>query len=488
MTDEAWSSPAYEQIARVVTERSGMDCRAPLRRQIEHRIRTAKERAHISDLTDYAKQLAEDDAAFDDLMIELSVGETYFFRDGSQFDFLRQEVLPDLLRVRRSDHVVRAWSAGCASGEEAYSLAIVLEEAGFGDRSHVLGTDISRAALAAAREGRYRSWSLRGVDEAVLTEYFHRRPDLEFGRRSHEYLVADRFRRRVQFDYLNLGLDTFPSFETGTRGLDVIVCRNVLIYLTPETVANVLGRFGECLVDGGWLILGAADPFPAEHPQFESPGDGRFYRRRSRLRPIHVEEARIEPPPEIRAGWDRPVAPAPDTAMGDDGPLAEAANAFADGQYARAAALLEGLTGDPDACALRVRALANLDLSDAERWCAEAAERHPLSVELHHLHATALLGLGRYGTALDAAQRVLYLDRSLVAGHFTLATIARHVGDLGTAQRAYRNARDLCAKRPADERVPFCEGESAARLAELAAIEMDLITTEMSPRPGEVSA
>jgi chemotaxis protein methyltransferase CheR len=157
--------------------------------------------------------------------------------------------------------------------------------------------------------------------------------------------------------------------------------------------------------------------------------------------------------------------------------------AFARGDYARAAELTRGLTADAGACALHVRALANVEAARAERACAAAAARHPLSAELHHLHAVLLLELARDDEAARAARRVIYLDRSLAVGHFTLGSILWRRGDRAGARRAYGNARDLCAARPADEVVPLADGEPAGRLAEAAAAQLAVLDAapEVSP-------
>src|SRR5260370_27854676 len=121
---------------------------------------------------------------------------------------------------------------------------------------------------------------------------------------------------------------------------------------------------------------------------------------------------------------------------------------------------------------LRARALANTDTPRAERACAEAATRHPLSAELGFLHAVLLLGLDRGDDALRALRRALYLDRSLAAAHFAVATLMEGRGDRGGARRAYAAARDLANARPPDEPLPLVDGETAGRLAGAAAARL----------------
>ena len=114
-------------------------------------------------------------------------------------------------------------------------------------------------------------------------------------------------------------------------------------------------------------------------------------------------------------------------------------------------------------------------MAEAERVCAAATQRHPLSSELHYLRAVLLLDLDRDGEAIQAARRAIYLDRSLAIAHLTVASILQNRGDREEAWRAYRNARDLCRTRPAEEIVPLSDGEPAGRLLAAAETQMALI-------------
>lgn len=492
MTAMAWSHPALEAVARLLAERTGLSF-APYRHAgAEAGMRRAMARAGVSDPDGYRQLLESSPAALDDLVVELTVGETYFFREPAQFAALRGVVLPQLLTGRDDGHVFRLWSAGCASGEEAYSLAILLEQAGLGHRSTVLATDISRASLARAREATYGRWSLRGDGAALAAPYLRPQGD--------RFALDPRIRGRVRFEYLNLALDVYPSAATGTGALDVVLCRNVLIYFDRDTVRAVARRLFECLAPGGWLITASSDPPLAGDAPFEmvQTEAGLLYRRREVVAPLpepvapHTEEGerRGSPPPSFgKTGGTSPAArpadglsaPRPPVAPPDR--LAEARAAFARGDYARAAELVAPLTADPAAAALRVRALANVEPELAEEACAAAAGRHPLSPELRYLHAVLLLDLGRVEDAARAVRRVAYLDRSLAIAHFTLGSVLRRLGDVDGARRAYRNARDICAARPADEAVPLADGEQAGRLAEAAAAALAVLNAKGEEAP-----
>jgi len=470
VTDASWSAPAYEAVARVIGTRTGLSFPSGSRARAEAGIARAMARVGLADVARYGELIQARAEALDDLLVELTVGETYFFREPAQFTVIRGTVLPDIRRRRGPTHAIRAWSAGCASGEEAYSLAIVLAEQGVGEPAHVRGTDISRAALAKARAATYGAWSLRGEGTALAQPYLRRAGE--------RWVVNERIRGRVRFEHLNLALDVYPSCTTGIWGMDLILCRNVLIYFDAHTVRHVARRLYESLAMGGWLITGPSDPLLIEGAPYETVATdaGVFYRRGPEadvapLPPSPLTDLPPTPAPAVVA-FAAAVAEAP-----PDVPalVGEARLALARGDYHGAVRLTRDLPFDSAAALLHVRALANLGSAEAELACAAALDCHPLLPELHYLQALLLLDLGRDAEAAQSVRRVLYLDRSLAVAHLTLGTILRRRGERDGARRAYRNARDLCRARPADEVVPLTEGERAGRLAEAAEVELALL-------------
>ncbi|HWO89331.1 MAG TPA: protein-glutamate O-methyltransferase CheR, partial [Gemmatimonadales bacterium] len=215
---------------------------------------------------------AGDPGLFDQLIADITVGETYFFRHPGQLAAIRELVLPELAsRVR--GRPIRIWSAGCASGEEAYTLAILALEAGLADRVQITATDLSRLALARAVRGRFGRWSLRSTPDESRTRYFR-----EAGT---EFELLPEIRRLVTFAYHNLATDPYPALGNGLFGMDLVLCRNVMIYLDAEVVARVSRQLVATLAPGGWLIAGAADPSIADHAPCEVviAGCGLLFRR-----------------------------------------------------------------------------------------------------------------------------------------------------------------------------------------------------------------
>jgi chemotaxis protein methyltransferase CheR len=181
----------------------------------------------------------------------LTTGESYFFRDQGQHELLRYHILPRLLELRREQKTLRIWSAGCATGEEPYSLAILLHEL-LPARSDwqvlILGTDINAWALDKARSGVFTHWSFRMVDPALKSRYFSL---------SHDSWELDRkIRDMVTFRRNNLVEDRFPAWTSELHSMDLIICRNVFIYFNPDTVAQVVEKFAGVLNEEGYLITG----------------------------------------------------------------------------------------------------------------------------------------------------------------------------------------------------------------------------------------
>lgn len=483
MTGTATDSGALVSLLELLRRRVGLEFPPHRHRQVLDAAMREAARLRSGRLESYLAAISSDAEAFDDLVARLTVGETYFFREPDQFAFVAETVLPDVLARRGDRHVLRAWSAGCASGEEAWSLAMLLETRALGRRYHVLGTDVSREALARALQGVYRRWSLRGSGATQAVSFLKRRGGL--------YVIPDTLREHVTFEYLNLAGDAYPSFANGTWGCDLIFCRNVLIYFDAGATARVARGLHDSLAEGGWLITASTDPPMATLAGFHavSTPQGVFYRR-----PIPGEEPATLPirpwaPPEpepverwaegpsAMESWlaDPPETPglrlperaAPPPAPED--PLREAHDAYRAGDYARTLRLLDAAGHGLEACVLRVRALANTgDPSAAEAMAREETQHHPADAELQYLHGAVLFGIGNHQEAVQAVRRALYLAPDLAAAQFMLGSLLQTRGETAGAVRAFRAALRIAAGRPEDESLPLADGERAGALREAA--------------------
>ncbi|MET0398553.1 MAG: protein-glutamate O-methyltransferase CheR, partial [Longimicrobiaceae bacterium] len=244
------SAAAVAEVLRLAGERAGLVFSAGQAELAAAGVRRAMQRAGVHDAAAFLGLAAAGTGAWEVLLEELSVGETYFFREPDQLAFIRDTVLPELA-ARAGPAGVRAWSAACATGEEAYTLAMLLGDAGC-PAFRVLGTDVVRSRLDAAGRGSYRRWSLRGVPDDAAARWF--------GREGDRFRVRDEVRAAVGFAPLNLAAPRRAYVAAGAWGMDLVLCRNVLIYLDDATTRHVAARLMDALAPGGWLFLGASDP------------------------------------------------------------------------------------------------------------------------------------------------------------------------------------------------------------------------------------
>ncbi len=227
--------------------------------QLAERISGRLGQLALPDCTSYLKLLTDPvcgPAELDALIVEITIGETSFFRHREHFDALRDVVLPRLIARNRENRSLRFWCAGCADGPEPYSLAILqkreMAEQLRGWQNTILGTDINRLCLARARDGEFEEWAFRSTPEEVRRNCFRRE-----GKRWH---LLPEYREGVSFQYHNLAENAFPSLVNNIAAFDLIVCRNVMIYFGPDRMRKMILRFYDCLAPGGWLLVGPAEP------------------------------------------------------------------------------------------------------------------------------------------------------------------------------------------------------------------------------------
>jgi chemotaxis protein methyltransferase CheR len=458
----AMNDAALPAIADWLRAKTGLSFPESRRHDLGSALDHALARSGAADIDQLIRKLEQDPRLLDDILAEVTVTETYFFREPAQFEVLRREVVPELRRRLWGGGTLRVWSAGCASGEEPYSLAILLEQEGLAGQASILGTDINRSALARAAEARYSTWSLRGKPAASDC----------FERQGEHFLLYDRIRRRVAFKRLNLASDEYPSAATGVQEMDLILCRNVLIYFDRETIGQVARRLFATLRKGGWLVTGPSDPPLWDHAPLQAvmTAGGVFYRRDEACQP--------EPEPISFASANVPL-PVSGNTRGTEIPLLPT-----EVRVGAAAAEREELRPDDSVVErgihiARIRVLADSGRAAEAQTLAEVAmESDPLCPELRYLHAVVLLELSQHAAAAESLRRAIYLDPSLAVAHFLLGNVLMHLRALPEARRAFRNALSLSLSCPGGEILPLSDTEPAGALAEAARHRLALLETE----------
>ena len=416
----------------------------------------------------------------------LTVGETYFLREKRSLEVFEEEIVPELIRTRQGDERhLRVWCAGCSTGEEPFSVAILLTAMGAALRDwniSILGTDINPHALGRGAEGVYGEWSFRNPPQGFRDTYFRRTGDGRFE-------IIPRIRKMVSFSYLNLAEDVYPSLLNNTNGMDVIFCRNVLMYFTPDRARMVVERLHRSLVDGGWLIV---SPCEASHFLFSrfkaaSFSDAILYRKEDagveeqgtvprdrgsagagQFVPEPLPAVSQSPPPLLRVPILSPQSPAPRPPS----PYEAALALYERGCYPEAeeklAVLLAVNREDVEAAVLQCRVYANQGkLAEARELLEQAIGVDRLKAGLHYLLAMILQEQGAAGEAAVSLKRALYLDQDLVLAHFSLGNLALRQGRMKEARRHFANTLSLLDRYGPADILPESEGLSAGRLREI---------------------
>jgi len=372
------------------------------------------------------------------VIVELTVGETYLFR-GPVFDTLREHALPELVARRRAEgsRVLRLLSAGCATGEEAYSLAIAASEA-IGNLSgwhvSVLGLDVNNRFLERAEEATYGHWSTRDVRQSVLDVHFERDGD--------QWRVRPEIRTLVRFQYANLATDPLPAPALGVVGMDVVVCQNVLYYFEPDARARVITGLSHALSPQGYLCFGPADLVTAAIPNCQTTtfGDVSVYRRVGR---VSAAQRRRPSLPSLAAVTETapPRAPEVDVTPSER-------------SYPPRFAMALALANDGDVVG---------SIGELEALLARDRDH----VAAHVLHGFLLAELSQLEPALDAFRRAIYLDQESLLAHIGALTAARRLGRVALMRRFESRVRALAASRAPSAHIEGWDGMTVERLLSL---------------------
>lgn len=251
--------PLVDVAAELVGAEVGPARAADLDRAMAAATAAAGEPLDAAELARRLREAAPDDPLRRAFVEALTICETHFFRLRRQFDALGERVLPALLVTRQATRRLRVWSAGCSTGEEAWSLAILLEQVvPPGWDATVVATDIDESAVEQARRGVYGPRSFRETPEWVRARWFTATAD--------GWEVGARLRRRVRFACSNLVTDPLPPADLNPGHVDLVVCRNVLMYFTAAARARTAARLSQCLAPGGWLAVAPAELASATFP------------------------------------------------------------------------------------------------------------------------------------------------------------------------------------------------------------------------------
>lgn len=419
-------------LAALVRAQTGIAEGGPLAANMVDSMERAAMAAGFADDRLYRAAVESDPRLLDALVDEIVIGETYFYRDPAQFEILRTLVFPWGDPSRALGFPVRLWSAGCASGEEAWSLAVEAFRSGLEGSVSVLGTDVSAAAIATARRGRYGPRAFRGARTPPLFPYFEPHGG--------EWWASEGLRACVRFDRHNLASGAPPAGAP----FDAVFCRNVLIYLDASALTRAVEALRLSLKPGGFLLLAPTDPFPASPGVWEALTfpHGIAHRKVAHRRNVTSAPAQPIPiggDPFAHAGAERGCQPTPSEALLSKHPIES------------------GVDTELDA----LRARANHDPAGALDACVRARVRAPDNPALLHLEGLLLLSLGRPPEAVRAFEQLVTLVPGEPGAHAALGFALRYAGDGATSESRFRGALTLTSERPAEARLVFTDGFTA---------------------------
>jgi chemotaxis protein methyltransferase WspC len=367
---------------------------------------------------DYAAQLRSDDEQFQLLLSDVAVPETWFFRGGQVFAHLARRVA-DVLRQRKQDQTYRILSVPCSTGEEPYSMAIALVEAGVRPASwEIEGVDVCSRHLEVARGARFGSFSFRQMPAPLQNRYFKA---VEGGRELDSVI-----RSRVRFRPGNLA---DPLFLGGEGAFDLILCRNLFIYLTPDARRQALNTILRLLAADGWLCTGHADPIDVEHSGFTRTGPGAYflYRRTAESRQAgkKLQGVNGSRPKAVKRKYTTTKL------HSDHRTIARSGHLDARVPSAASAAVAD----------LLVQARQQADrgrLAEALASCQEELTRVGPSADLYSLMGVIYQARQENGEAVRCYQRALYMNREHPEALTHLMLLVQERGDGAQAERLRR--------------------------------------------------
>ena len=426
----------------------------------------------------------------DPLVHELTVPETYFFRHFDQVRAFAEIAIPDRIKARGNDRRLRILSAGCASGEEPYTLAMMLHDLPI-DPSwdvSILAVDLNRGVLEKAAGGRFSNWSLRETPPQLEARWF--RPS---GR---DLQLDDSIRARVTFEQRNLAQEDAELWRR--EAFDVVFCRNVIMYFTPRTAQEVVDRISRSLAPGGYLFLGHAETLRGMTHDFHlcHTHSAFYYQRKGPGRANPERAARSSQPPPLQwvadplamadswvdaisrasdrirvlADKESAMAPAPVAVPPCD--LQRPLELLRQERFGEALGLVRSFTpeaaADPDIRLLEAVLLVHSgQLDQAEQACVALLQLDELNAGAHYVIALCCERAGDLRGAVEHDQIAAYLDPGFAMPRLHLGLMARRTGDKADARRELGQAFDLLQREDASRLLFFGGGFSRDALIAL---------------------
>jgi chemotaxis protein methyltransferase CheR len=481
MTDLPLSDNDFRSFRDLIAERSGIYFDPEKQEVLKNNLLQRMADCGLSNFADYLSLLSSPAGTkeFDYLLNLITIPETYFFRDPAQFRALERFVIPEIVKRKSYPGAsLRIWSAGCSTGEEPYTIAMILAVGMVDMPVQILATDVSHDALKAARQGIYTSRSVRDMPQEYLNRFFSKEGD--------KYFLDESIKHMVEFRYFNLVTEPYPLMEMS--GWDIIFCRNVTIYFQAEATRKVIHNFSRSLREGGYLFAGYSESLRYISDEFNTiQQEGAFFYQKGAPKKKVRKKSRKIRGRRVSAGRSgNKMGPKVDAGLESDeiGRIcAEARELLEMGQPERASEILTPYLRQPtiseSVLLLEAEiALNQSDLDKAEQMCESIIQREPLSVGGRYLLGVIYRTWEEEARAIEEFKKVLYLEPEHALARFNLGELYSQVERFDEAKLEYANVVRLLKKRPESLDERFAGGFSPALLIDtclsrLRALEAD---------------
>ena len=424
----------------------------------------------------------------DALIGYLTIGETYFLRDKNLFQILGDQIIRGLIQhPRKNNNNINIWSAGCSSGEEPYSIAILIDQL-FpqlnGWNITILGTDINPDSIKKAKKGIYSQWSFRETPKKIISKYFTQTADNNFE-------ILPHIKAMVKFAQINLMEKDYVLHPAISSAVDVILCRNVLMYFNDQNRNIAIQNLAKFLTEDGWLITTPAESGFVKSPKL-SPikfPNAIFHRKgisRKEDSPTFVSDRKTSVK-KIKPDYPKPAAPRKTKPLArriTDLPPSDkldydiylmAVRDYKGGAYTQTVEKLSNLLSDrinnnaflmkTDSMILLSKSYANLGkVEKARYWCEKAINSEKLNPEIYYLQSTILQAAGDIKASIRSLKQALYLDPEFIMAHFTLGLLLQQENKLYESQKSMANALSLLEVKDLDEVLTFSDGMTVGLL------------------------
>jgi chemotaxis protein methyltransferase CheR len=372
----------------------------------------------------------------------LTIGETYFFRDKKLFDVLRNNVIPNIIYSKRDKKTITFWSSGCSTGEEAYSIAILMKELlmDFNQWNiNIIATDINLNSLSKAREAIYGEWSFRETDLSFKNQYFDM---IE----PNQYKLKEEIKKSVTFTYLNLADEIYAIDNNIIQEVDIIFCRNVLMYFSEEQAKKIVERYYKILNIKGWLIVAPSESLFLNKTEFISTNInktflyGKAEEKKQNLiyfDSIIPNEIKCIEKDEIYKPIEKPSAKITQFKVN------------------------ECKVDYEEQCRLKAN---EGDLEQALLLCKEAINQNKVNPIYYHLLASIEQELGNIKYAVDALKKAIYLDSNFIMAYFDLGNLFLKLGKNKEALKSFDNVKMLLQGFQEEQDIPNTESITAGML------------------------